>query len=362
MIVAKFGGSSLADVGCFERVISIIKNNGIKVVLVSAPGGKIKITDLLISAYRAWEESGRVECDELELAFDRLKGIAQNVGLKIDSRISSIRSAINGGAGYDYTVSRGEYLTAKILASALNYNFVDALDCVKLTMDGEVDLRSTIAHSEAIKLPCVIPGFYGKMPSGLIKLLPRGGSDISGAAIAAAVGDEYHKWTDVDGVFDGHGGVIKNLSYDEAERLCYFGASVMHYKSMALLKGRGVRLTVKNTFSEAKGTVIGSNPCAGYAISSKEMYLSKGVPLIELRSIIQQGLKIPFYAKLMGSERALIDGNGFSPLALSRILTCDGIERVTATATVGKAPPLTANGDLLFRDEIGEIYLSALST
>lgn len=358
MIVAKFGGSSLADYSCFMRVVDIVKSNEIPVVIVSAPGGKNKITDLLIAAYERWVECGNVECYEFALAQERIVELARCVGLNVDAHISSIKAAINGGAGFDYAVSRGEFLCAKILAYALGYSFVDAIDCVKLTMDGEIDLKSTLAHSAAIKLPCVIPGFYGKLPSGQIKLLPRGGSDLSGAAIAAALGSEYQKWTDVDGIFDGHGEVISNLSYDEAERLCYFGASVMHYKSMALLKSRGVRLAVKNTFSNSVGTEIWTRRCEGYALSRKEMFLYKSCRVERLNAIRQQGLKIAFQARLMGNEMALIDDCGFSPLALSRILSYDGIERVTVTATVGSTPPFAIQGDFLFRDEIGAICIS----
>lgn len=358
MTVAKFGGSSLADSEGFKRVCEIVKENGIPVVIVSAPGGKPKTTDLLIEAYREWERSGN--CGKaLDEACERFLHIAAPLGIDISGRLNSLRADINSGCGFDHAVSRGEYLGAVILSKVLGYNFVDATDCVKLTLDGRIDYDSILAHGVLIKTPCVIPGFYGKLPNGKLKLLPRGGSDISGAAIAAAVKGEYVKWTDVDGIYDGSGGIIEKLGYDEAELLCYFGASVMHYEAIPILKKAGLKLTVKNTFNCSAGTLISGERSSGRAFSKRTMFMGGDEAARHAAEIESEGLKIPFRASLLGRTKILIDDCGFSPLALRRILRYDDIVPVVATAAIGNAP---VEGDLLFRAPFGAVYVKPNET
>lgn len=366
MIVAKFGGSSLACGEGFRRVIKIIKDNDIPVVIVSAPGGKPKVTDLLLFAYKKWELYGSAQCEEFDEVKRRFSLVAKEFGLSTDAWLTSLQAAISSGCGYDYALSRGEYFTAKLLAKAIGYEFLDATECVKLTMDGKVDLRSTCAHAVNIRTPCVIPGFYGKLPSGKIKLLPRGGSDVSGAAIAAALKAKYVKWTDVDGIYDGRGGVIKKLSYDEAELLCYFGATVVQYESMKLLKAAKTELIIKNTFFEtsgktndmAFGTIIGKQACDGFALSSKNMYFAQNLTLADEREILRCGLKIPFKATLMGKTQVIVDDCGFSPEALKRILKGKNVSRATITATVGAEPNDFFAGKKLYSCKSGSLYVN----
>lgn len=365
MIVAKFGGSSLAGGEEFKRVIKIIKDNDIPVVIVSAPGGKSKVTDLLLSTYKKWEQYGNAQCEEFEEVKRRFSLVAKEFGLSADAWLTSLQAAINSGCGYDYALSRGEYFTAKLLAKAMGYEFLDATECVKLTMDGKVDLRSTRAHAVNIRTPCVIPGFYGKLPSGRIKLLPRGGSDVSGAAIAAALKAEYVKWTDVDGIYDGCGGVIKKLSYDEAELLCYFGATVVQYESIKLLKAAKTELIIKNTFSDLGGkindivgTIIGKEACDGFALSRKNMFFAQNLTLADEREILRCGLKIPFKATLMGKTQAIVDDCGFSHEALKRIIKGKNVSRATITATVGNEPNDFFAGKKLYLCKSGSLYVN----
>lgn len=356
MIVAKFGGSSLLNAAGFKRVVDIVRKSNMPIVIVSAPGGKPKVTDMLIAAYKQWVNTGKCD-DAFDCIYNKFHSIAAAFGIDIDTRLIEIKAAINAGMGYDYTVSRGEYLSALILSDILGYNFVDAKECVKLTLDGKIDFESIKAHSGAIKCPCVIPGFYGKLPVGEVKLLPRGGSDISGAAIAAAIGGEYYKFTDVDGIFDGMGGIIDYLSYDEAELLCYFGATVMHYESMPILKKAGVKLTVKGTFSNSTGTLIAAKSCKKFAFSSKRMFLGGGNAANHIAEIVNEGLKIPFKSSLFDKKRIIIDDCGFSPLAIKRILCYSDIEEVIVTAAVGNIPPDFMQGELLYSNENGKIFI-----
>lgn len=377
MIVAKFGGSSLAHAEDFARVAKIVVNNDIPIVIVSAPGvkkstqtvgskgdvsqtpfGQTKVTDLLVSAYGEWEKSGEVGGESFFEVCRRFKEIAAAFDINIDRSLADIKAAINSGRGYDYTVSRGEVLSAQILSELLGYNYVDARECVKLTLDGKIDFNSIVAHSGKIKIPCVIPGFYGKMPNGEIKLLPRGGSDISGAAIAAAMGGEFQKWTDVDGIYNGHGGVIDHLSYDEAELLCYFGATVMQYEAIPLLKNADIKLTVKNTFYPTLGTVVSKQNYDGFAFSSKKMFLGGDEAFLNKDKIISEGLKIPFSATMLKENKILIDDCGFSPLALKRILRYGDIKQVLVTALIGKEThDIWRDKEMLFCGKSGKLFI-----
>ncbi len=352
MVVAKFGGSSLADSRGYLRVADFIKSMDIPVAVTSAPGGKKKVTDLLIASYRTWEKTGSPNCPEFDEVKDRFTEIAIGLNMDISPRLAALEADISAGCGYDYAVSRGEFLSAYILASLLGYKFIDATECVKFTIGGQIDFPSTMAHGVRITQPCVIPGFYGFMPSGKVKLMVRGGSDISGALIASVLNAEYWKCTDVCGIFDGFGGVIERLSYDEAEALCFFGATVMQYESIAFLRKAGVRLTVRGL--NAGGTIVGTQNSGSVARSSKEMYLVKDG---DIGKIEQEGLKVAFYSNLIGSSEALVDGNGFSEAAIRRIL--GEAKKVKVTAVIGPKDECDC-GKLLFCGEKARLYLSAV--
>lgn len=335
MTVAKFGGSSLVGAQGFLRVAAAIEKYNIPIVIVSAPGGKPKVTDLLIAAYDEWLACGRCG-GKFDEAMGRFDEVTSAIGIDIGTETASIRAAIDAGAGYDYTVSRGEYLSAKILARILGCNFADARECVKLGMDGKIDFASVKAHFGSVKAPCVIPGFYGKLPSGKIKLLPRGGSDISAAAIAAAAGGELWKFTDVSGIYDGMGGIIDALDYDQAELLCYFGATVLQYECLPIIKKAGVKLTVRSIFEEGSGTEVGERRYCGRAFSSRKMFFGGERASAYKHEILNEGLKIPVSVSFLGKERILIDDCGFSDLALRRIFAGKDIVPVTATAAIGE--------------------------
>lgn len=106
---------------------------------------------------------------------------------------------------------------AKIMAQLTGYDFCDATNVIKIS--GVADAESTEAHVRTAKFPCVVPGFYGKEPNGAVRLLPRGGSDVTGALIASSLDAMYEKFTDVCGIFDGYGGVIDRINYSDAKFL-----------------------------------------------------------------------------------------------------------------------------------------------
>ena len=200
--VAKFGGSSLADVEQF-KVRSIVMMDEERRYIVPSALGKAhssdhKITDLL---YLCQEHAQKgIPFGEIELISTRYLEIVEGLGLSLDLCLSlKILERRFVGYSAEYTASRGEYLNGLILAEYLDYEFVDPADMIFFTQSGTYDAQATVqAVRETLRKVerAVIPGFYGSRPDGGIQTFSRGGSDITGAIIAQAVkADLYENWT-----------------------------------------------------------------------------------------------------------------------------------------------------------------------
>ena len=271
--VAKFGGSSVAGAEQFRKVRHIIEADpGRRVVVVSAAGKRDKadhkLTDLLYLCHAHLEYG--VSCDEIfDTIEQRFLALRDELGLHYDleSELSALRAKLSRDLPVDYLVSRGEYFTARLMAEYLGYAFVDAADCVFFGLDGRIDREKTyaaIADALAKHDKLVIPGFYGKLPTGRVKVMTRGGSDISGALAAAAVGAEvYENWTDVSGILMADPRIVKDprpiakATYAELRELAFMGASVLHEESIAPVREKGISLNIRNTNRpEDPGTMI----------------------------------------------------------------------------------------------------------
>ena len=202
MIVAKFGGTSLADGARFRHVAEIIRADpNRRYVVVSAPGKRcdsdIKVTDLL---YRFQQSGNQADFAPIEARF---REIVEDLGISLDlSEDFAEMKQLPHNA--DYLASCGEYLSARIMAAFLDWPFVDAEECVFFDEQGNLDeVKTRHALFEKLRrLPhAVLPGYYGVMPDGQIHTFSRGGSDISGALVASAMDAQvYENWTDVDGM------------------------------------------------------------------------------------------------------------------------------------------------------------------
>ena len=207
--VAKFGGSSMADAGQYQKIRDIIRSDpSRRVVVVSAAGkrsaGDNKITDLLYLCYAHLQYG--VSCDGIyQMIRERYGDIHRELGLRVDLEgvLDRLRSQMEQGISRDELVSRGEYLSALLMADYLGFTFVDAAQWLFFHYDGTIDQEKSYAALRALaRDKCVvIPGFYGLMPDGKLRTLTRGGSDITGALAAAALdADVYENWTDVSGI------------------------------------------------------------------------------------------------------------------------------------------------------------------
>lgn len=275
--VAKFGGSSVADALQIGKIKNIIeKDPDIHYVVVSAPGKRFsddsKVTDLLylckahIEHNLPYQQIFQVICDRF-MAVEVNLGV--NVGLK--EAFEETRKNLEAGASADYIASRGEHLNAMLIAAYLGFDFVDSSRIVRFDEKGRFmedltnkEIAEELKHHER----AVIPGFYGAKVDGTIKTFSRGGSDITGALVARAVGaDVYENWTDVSGFLMADPRIVKDpkpistVSYKELRELSYMGASVLHEDAIYPARIANIPINIRNTNEpENPGTMITSEP------------------------------------------------------------------------------------------------------
>lgn len=272
-IVTKFGGSSLADAGQFAKVKRILAlDPARRYVVPSAPGRRFKedekVTDLL---YRCHELAARGE--DYQETFDKIAArymdIAEELGLSLDlgAVLDEVDERIGAGASADWCASRGEYLGGMLLADYLGWRFFDPAKGILFDETGRFDAeRTQVVLSEALAdgEPTVVPGFFGSKPNGEVHTFSRGGSDVTGAIVARAVGaDMYENWTDVSGFLMADPRVVENpreirsITYKELRELSYMGASVLHEDAMFPVHKAGIPTNIRNTnLPEHPGTLI----------------------------------------------------------------------------------------------------------
>ena len=262
-IVTKFGGSSLADANQFKKVKDIIlSNDERRYVVPSAPGKRnskdSKITDLLYLC-QAHVSTGISFDDVLNHIKDRYLGIVNDLNLtfNISEHIDIVKKDLENGASSDYAASRGEYLNGLILADYLGFEFVDAKDVMIFNADGSLDSEATDSALKArlaTTPKAVIPGFYGADSEGNIVTFSRGGSDVTGALVAASIdADLYENWTDVSGFLMADPRIVPNpkpiskITYSELRELSYMGASVLHEDAIFPVREIGIPINIRNT-------------------------------------------------------------------------------------------------------------------
>ncbi|HDQ07962.1 MAG TPA: aspartate kinase [Methanoculleus sp.] len=287
----KFGGTSVADEDCIGRVVKILshyRSTGNElVVVVSAMAG---VTDQL-HAIAAEVETARDEPPiETFIASMRarhekvLRGVAPGelgtVMPEIDNRLDNLRTILTSvynlreltARSRDYIISFGERLSAVIVSAALREAGIASRPmngceagiltsghhgCAHVLPESENKIKSRIVPFLAEYVP-VVMGYMGCTVDGIVTTLGRSGSDYSAAIVGAAIdADEIWIWTDVDGVMTSDPRIIDDarvlpgVSYLEAMELSYFGAKVLHPRSIEPAMAKGIPIRVKNTFSPA---------------------------------------------------------------------------------------------------------------
>ena len=274
MKVLKFGGSSLASSEQFAKVKDIVQSDSEReVVVVSAPGKRDaddnKITDLLYLLH-AHIKYGVSHETVRAMITERFVEIKKSLGLSTDIEgiINETLDKVDKRTSDDFIASRGEYFCALLMSEYLGYTFADATEWVTFDYNGKVNNSASEKKLRELKKKhgkLVTPGFYGALPSGDIKVFPRGGSDITGALAASYLNaDIYENWTDVSGILmvdprivpDSK--IIARVTYDELRELSYMGASVLHEDTVFPVRLKDIPVNIKNTNEpDAPGTIIG---------------------------------------------------------------------------------------------------------
>ncbi|MGE5614078.1 MAG: aspartate kinase [Bacillota bacterium] len=287
MIVAKFGGTSLASADQIKKACSIVTSDPRRrLVVVSAPGKRfqddIKVTDLLISCAKAGLEKGNAE-NEIQTVVSRFAEIASGLGLSdeiaktvaadLESRVNGDKS--NEGRYIDCLKAAGEDNCARMVAAYLQSIGMDA----RYVNPKEAGLFLSDEFGNAQVLPqsyenlkslsdypgiTIFPGFFGYSLQGDVVTFPRGGSDITGSILAAAVDASlYENYTDVDNVFSANPNLIDSpapiseMTYREMRELSYAGFSVFHEEALLPVYRKGIPVCIKNTNNpSAPGTMI----------------------------------------------------------------------------------------------------------
>jgi aspartate kinase len=287
MKVAKFGGTSMANAEQIQKACDIVlADPERRLVVVSAPGKRykedIKVTDLLINCAEKYLKSGSAEA-ELKAVVSRYAEIAADFKLsgeivKIiedDLRQRLAGDTSNKGKFMDSLKAAGEDNCAKIVAEYLKNSGVEAryinprdaglflsdeFGNARVLSESYNNLKALLGYSGII----IFPGFFGYSKAGDVVTFPRGGSDITGSILAAAVKAEvYENFTDVDSVFAANPNVVQSprpiseLTYREMRELSYAGFSVLHEETLEPVYRKGIPVCIKNTNNpSAPGTFI----------------------------------------------------------------------------------------------------------
>ena len=292
----KFGGTSVGDVAAFERVVHIVSTQISRrpVVVVSA---MTKVTDALLAAFETAKKGEFADAVALlEPHLERHAAVSQHFippdrpnaftgelefarGELSDLLMRVSRRSLPLAMLKDAVVSYGEQLSSRLLAEVLRARGVSArqVDARRLIVTDDeygaaqpiwdeteklvkLELESLIAAGE---VP-VMGGFIAASRGGETTTLGRGGSDYSAALVAAALrAGELQIWTDVTGVMTcdpricGEARTIPVLSYEEAAELAYFGAKVLHPKTIKPAVDHAIPVRVCNTFEPNEtGTMV----------------------------------------------------------------------------------------------------------
>lgn len=277
MKVTKFGGSSLASASQLEKVFSIVQSDPERrFIVVSAPGKRnaedTKVTDALIKYYKEYT-SGKDVTASQEWIINRYKAMVDELGFTAKS-MAKIADSIkdlatlpveNNEFLYDAFLAAGEDNNAKLIAEYFTQKGLPAryvhpkkAGIIVSSEPGNARiLPSSYDKIEELRDAdevLIIPGFFGVTIDNQICTFSRGGSDITGSIVAAGVkADLYENFTDVDGIFAAHPGIIKNphsikeLTYREMRELAYAGFSVLHDEALLPAYRGRIPLVIKNT-------------------------------------------------------------------------------------------------------------------
>lgn len=320
--VLKFGGASIRDSSKIENVFSILSsyNNEKIVIIFSAIANVTNLLEELVDLHLMNDlrkQHKLVEIHQIHLnivkdLFEKNHSIYNNLNNLIDELRVIIDKKPESGYSfiYDQIVSYGELMSTKILNDYLNLRkfnciLLDARDLVKTDskyQNAKIDWSSTKKNIKKIKLdsPIITQGFIGSNASNLTTTLGREGSDFTAAIFANILNaDEVIIWKDVNGVLNADPRyfndtiLLSNLSYSEAIELAFYGAKVIHPRTIQPLQEKHIPLSVRSFINiNEPGTVIAeiknNKPITSYIVKENQVLIS--ISDINLSFIVEEHL------------------------------------------------------------------------
>ncbi|MEK9604401.1 MAG: aspartate kinase [Flavobacteriaceae bacterium] len=277
MKVFKFGGASVKDADGVKNIVSVVKHTGFQdtLIVVSAMG---KTTNALEQVVQSFFKNKEQFPHDLDIVRQNHHTIIQDlfppenstILQKVNALLDGVHTFLNTTDAqeyslvYDQVVSVGELVSTTIIshymqAEGLENHWLDARQCIKTDdyfRDANLHWENTeTAIKKAVdgKSTLISQGFIGSAPNGLTTTLGREGSDYSAAIFAYALGAESVTiWKDVPGVLNGDPRkfndtvLLHQISYREAIELAFYGASVIHPKTLQPLQRKEIPLFVKS--------------------------------------------------------------------------------------------------------------------
>ena len=287
MKVFKFGGASIKDASSIKNILEILSNysNDNLLIVVSAMGKTTNALEKVVENYfknKSGLKSSILEvlnfhidiCNELfpknHLIFSDINSIFQKINTFINSNKSPSYSFV-----YDQLVSNGELISSKIIYNYMTFkniesSFIDARDCIKTDSNfrgGNVKWDLTNKKIKQMfndSNTNITQGFIASDKNNFNVTLGREGSDYSAAIFAYALNAESLSiWKDVPGLlnadpkFFSNTKLLKHISYSETIELAFYGASIIHPKTLQPLQKKEIPLNVKSFKNpESNGTKI----------------------------------------------------------------------------------------------------------
>jgi aspartate kinase len=297
LLVEKFGGTSVGSPERIAQAAAIAREGATRgdrvVVVTSAMSG---VTSMLVAAAER-AARGAWSFDEGDEIYQRHNAVIEAL-IADGYEAGMVRAAVARGLErintlclglsmvheltprlLDAISGTGEMLSAPVLAGVITAQGgrAEPVEATELIVtdskfgDAEPDMEATAERARARLLPMldsgvipVVTGFLGATPDGVLTTLGRGGSDYSSTILGAALGaDEVWIWTDVDGVMTANPSevptarTIREISFSEASELAYYGAKVLHHKTILPVLKAGIPLRIRNSFApESPGTRV----------------------------------------------------------------------------------------------------------
>jgi len=311
MKVLKFGGTSVGSPERIQNLAQLVQSDESRIIVLSAMAGTtnslVEITDLL---YKKEMDEANKKINELEAKYrKRITELftTENAQTKGSELVTSHFTYIRNFVYRSFTALQEKAILAQgeLISTAFFHYYLDeigvesvflpALNFMRIDKDGEPDyyyikenLERELAQYPTQKL-FITQGFICRNTYGEIDNLKRGGSDYTASLIGSALqSEEVQIWTDIDGFHNNDPRYVENttalkqLSFDEAAELAYFGAKIMHPSSIMPCKQWSIPVRLKNTLSPSdEGTLI-SDALVGKGI--KAIAAKDGITAVKIKS------------------------------------------------------------------------------